>query len=152
MTMFSVTTNRPVHGVSGIREPNPRCFDLGALFGRVERLEARRNAGRAGAVTSAPTHWDAELIEDGAEFEAAWTREIDAMIALRRFNSAPAEDAARSARGETARLAAKIELSRAMTLEGLKVKARAILWRRNGEPLEKVAAKDSACSAARRPS
>ncbi|HYA73548.1 MAG TPA: hypothetical protein VEF36_10380, partial [Roseiarcus sp.] len=43
------------------------------------------------------------------------------------------------------RVAARIEAARAITLDGLKVKARAILWRRNGEPLGTIGPSQRTC-------
>jgi hypothetical protein len=134
--MFSKTTHSRVRALSEMPEPSPCFFELGALFGRVERFEARRNRRPAGAVTSSAARLDVQLLDDGALFEAAWAEEVAALIALKRINTSQAECAARCARAATERLAARIEASRASTLDGLKVKARAILWRRNGEPLE----------------
>ena len=89
-------------------------------------------------MTSPPQRLDAELLEAGEAFEAAWIREVATLIAAKKLKTPEAEAAARSARASTARLAARIEGIGAMTLDGLKVKARAILWRRNGEPLGTV--------------
>jgi len=89
-------------------------------------------------VASLARRRDAELLAHGGAFEAAWARELAALIEMKRAKTPEAEAVARSARAATARLAAKIEATAATTLDGLKVKARAILWRRNGEPLEIV--------------
>lgn len=121
-----------------IREP--RYFDLGALFGRVEQFEARRRRGGPGALIAPPRPLDAALLEQGDAFERAWAEELTALIALKRRDTRETRFAARRARAATARLAARIETTRAVSLAGLKVKARAILWRRNGEPLGMIGA------------
>ena len=58
---------------------------------------------------------------------------------MKRLNTPEADAMARSARAATARVAGRIEAARAITLDGPQVKARAILWRRNGEPLWTIA-------------
>lgn len=113
--------------------PSPRIFELSALFGRAERLEARRNR-RWTAPVATPQRLDHELLEDGGAFEAAWAKEIAALIALKRRAMPQAQAIADETRAETERLAARIEAARCRTFDGLKVKARAQLWRRNGEP------------------
>jgi hypothetical protein len=131
--MVSFTQNARARALSPMPEPSPRVFELSALFGRIERLEARRNR-RWTAATATPPRLDDELIEDGSAFEAAWEKEITALIALKRRATPQAEIAARETRAETERFATRIEAARCRTLDGLKVKARAQLWRRNGEP------------------
>ena len=152
MTSFSISTDSSCRGLSGLWDNNRRYFDLGALFGRVEIFEARRNGSRTGAVTSAPRRLDAKLLEAGEDFEAAWAYEIETLIAVKRLATPEADSVARSARAATARVAARIAASRAITLDGLKVKARAILWRRNGEPLGMVGAVDRSAKEASRAS
>ena len=110
-------------------------FELDALFRRLERFERGAAAERTSAVTSLARRRDAELLEHGGAFEAAWAHELAALIDMKRLRTPEAEALARSARAATALIAAKIETAAATTLDGLKVKARAILWRRNGEPL-----------------
>ncbi len=99
-------------------------------------------------MTSAPRRLDARLLKVGEDFEAAWAYEVASLIALKRLATPEADALARSARQATARIAAKIEAARALTLDGLKVKARAILWRRNGEPLGTIARSGQICDAA----
>ncbi len=139
MTKLSISTDSECRGSSELQARNHRYFDLDALFGRLERFEARRNCGRNGAVTSPPRRLDAKLLREGEDFEAAWAYEIATLIAMKRLNTPEADAMARSARAATARVAGRIEAARAITLDGLKVKARAILWRRNGEPLWTIA-------------
>jgi hypothetical protein len=139
MSISSVSTGSAAPALAERRGPTARVIDLGALFGRLERFEARRNAARGVAAAPATRGLDRELIADGEIFEAAWARELEALIALKRLNTAEARAAAKAARAATARLVARIEIARAITLDGLKVKSRAILWRRNGEPLATTA-------------
>jgi hypothetical protein len=119
----------------GLLAREPRYFDLGALFGRVERLEAYRRRRNPAALVASPRPLDAALLEKGAAFELAWAKEIAALIALKRRETAETRLVARRARAATERLAERIETMRAHGLAGLKVQARATLWRRNGEPL-----------------
>ena len=121
-----------------LRIREPRYFDLGTLFGRVERLEERRRRYAPSPVMTPPRALDAALLERGRAFERAWAKEIATLIALKRNDTPEARFAARRARAATARLAERIETARAASLDGLKVKARAILWRRNGEPLGRI--------------
>ena len=101
----------------------------------MERYVNRPHAARSGAVTLAPQHLDAKLLEEGEAFEAAWAHEMSTFITLRRLNSPEAEAAARAARAATAQLANSIEMTAATTLDGLNVQARAMLWRVCREPL-----------------
>jgi len=121
-----------------LRIREPRYFDLGTLFGRVERLEARRRRYAPSAVMAPPRALDAALLEQGRAFERAWAKEIATLIALKRNDTPEARFAARRARAATARRAERIEMAHAVSLDGLKVKARATLWRRNGEPLGRI--------------
>ena len=119
----------------GLLVREPRYFDLGALFGRVERLEAYRRRS-LGALVAPQRSLDAALLKEGAAFEKTWSKEVSALIALKRADTTETRIGARRARAATARLADKIEMMRAASLAGLKVKARVQLWRRNGEPLD----------------
>ncbi len=110
-------------------------FNQGAYFRRMEPFNARRNGARTGAVTSAPRHLDAGLLEEGEALEAAWGYEIATLIAKKRLGTPEADAVAQAARAACALVVGRIEKADAMTLDGLKVKARAILWTRNGEPL-----------------
>ncbi len=101
---------------------------------RMDRFGSRSEAARAGAVNAAPQALDAQLIEDGAALEAAWQGELRSMIAARR-GGAEDKAAARAVRAASEAIVRRIEAARALTLDGLKVKARAESWRRDGEPL-----------------
>lgn len=108
-------------------------FNQDAFSRRMDRFGARREGGRTGAITSSPQHLDARLLEDGEALEAAWQWELRA-IASRRLKTPEAEAAASVAQTACATIVRRIETSRALTLDGLKVQARAALWRRDGEP------------------
>jgi len=116
---------------------SPGCEETNhpAFVRRVERYVNRPHAARSGAVTLAPQHLDAKLLEEGEAFEAAWAHEMSTFITLRRLNSPEAEAAARAARAATAILANRIETTAAATLDGLNVQARTMLWRVCREPL-----------------
>ncbi len=105
-----------------------------ALSRRMDRFGARRDGGRTGAMTSPPQHMDARLLEDGEALEAAWQFELRTLIAARRLKTPEAGTAARAAQASCATIVRRIETARALTLDGLKVQARAALWRRDGEP------------------
>src|SRR5271154_1099113 len=135
MSICSVPAASAVSASCECRAAGARVIDLGALFGRLERFEARRNAARGAATAPTTRGLDRELIADGEIFEAAWARELEALIALKRLNTAEARAKAKSARAATMRLVARIEIARAITLDGLRIKSPAMLWRRNGEPL-----------------
>ena len=136
--MFSATQNVRARALSSMPAPSPRVFELGVLFGRIERLEARRRRRSPSLFAAPPARLDVELLADGAAFEAAWAEEVDALIALKRLNTPHNEMAVSVARAAMERLAACIEAARPSTLDGLKVKARAQLWRRNGELTQAV--------------
>jgi hypothetical protein len=110
-------------------------FNQYALSRRVDQLSMRNSGGRSGAVTSVPQHLDARLVEDGQALEAAWQVEIKMLIADKRLKTEESRSAVRTARAGSERIVRRIETARAMTMEGLKVQARAVLWRRDGEPL-----------------
>jgi hypothetical protein len=110
-------------------------FNQYTLSRRVDQLSIRHSGGRTGPITSVPQHLDAKLIEDGQALEAAWQVEIKMLIAHKRQKTEESMSDARTARAATERVVRRIETARAMTMEGLKVQARAVLWRRDGEPL-----------------
>lgn len=110
-------------------------FNHQALSQRMVRLTLRNNGSRTAALDSSPQHLDARLLEDGHALEAAWGRELNAMIAWKRSPTDESQAAVKAARTASAQIVARIETARALTLDGLKVQARAVLWRRDGEPL-----------------
>ncbi len=151
MTKFSISRDSDRRARSKLPAYDGRYFELDALFRRLERFEARRNGERTSAVTSLARRRDAELLEQGGAFEAAWAHELATLIEMKRLKTPEAEALARSARAATALIAARIETTCATTLDGLKVKARAILWRRNGEPLGTIAPGERTSDDARKP-
>jgi hypothetical protein len=107
----------------------------------MDRFGPRRDGARSAPLDSSPQPLDAHLLADGEALEAAWQAELRAMIAARR-GGAQAVAAARAVRAECAAIVARIEATRALTLDGLKVKARAESWRRDGAPLTQAVAED----------
>jgi len=107
-----------------------------ALQRRMDRIGARREIARGLPLEGPPLPLDFHLLADGEALEAAWQTEIRMMIAARR-GGAEAQAAAAAARADCEAIVARIERVRALTLGGLKVKARAESWRRDGAPLAK---------------
>ncbi len=143
MSKFSIAIDyeRPASKFTAYdRQP----FNQRPCLRRMEQCDARRNAARTGALASPPRHLDAKLLEDGEALEAAWQYEIATLIAMKRLKTPEADEAAKAARAACALVVGRIERANAMTLDGLKVKARAILWTRNGEPLGLEAAEEEA--------
>ncbi len=108
---------------------------------RMDQFGPRRDAARSAPLESPPQPLDANLIADGEALEAAWQVELRAMIAARR-GGAEALTAAQAARGDSEAIVTRIETTRALTLDGHKVKARAESWRRDGAPLALETADD----------
>ena len=126
--LAAATSSRPLHSHELLQR-------------RMDRFGPRRDAARSAPLESPPQPLDAHLLADGEALEAAWQAELRALIAARR-GGAEALAAARTARGESEAIVGRIEAARALTLDGLKVKARAESWRRDGEPLASTAADD----------
>jgi len=105
----------------------------------MDRFGPRRDTARSAPLESPPQPLDANLLADGDALEAAWQMELRAMIAARR-GGAEAVATARAARGASETIVMRIEATRALTLDGHKVKARAESWRRDGAPLKQAAA------------
>ena len=96
-----------------------RCLGIAALA-----VGATAGVVQAGAALNP----DEELIRLGAEFEAAWAAE--------RATKHPFyEEVFEAAYGRSASIAHRIMVIPAKTLDGLRVKARAVLWCRSGEPI-----------------
>ena len=89
---------------------------------------------RDGMMNVAPRHLDFRLLRERAALEKAWLVEVTALIRQKRVGTAEAEAAAETARAATAVVVRRIDALKASTLDGLRVKARADLWRRRGEP------------------
>jgi hypothetical protein len=107
----------------------------------MDRFGPRRDIARSAPLESPPQPLDARLLADGDALEAAWQVELRAMIAVRR-GGAQAVATAQAARSSSEAIVMRIEATRALTLDGHKVKARADSWRRDGVPLKQVAAED----------
>ncbi len=135
MSVFSITMDYERRSSSNLAARARQEINKGAHSRRMEQFDARRNGARTGAVTSPPQHLDARLLEDGEALEAAWAYEIATLIAKKRLRTPEAEAVANEARAAAALVVRRIEAAKALTLDGLKVKTRAILWTRNGEPL-----------------
>ncbi len=148
MSEFSIAMDCERHASSKFMVRNRQEINNVAYLRRMERLDARRNGARIGAVTSPPRHLDASLLEDGEALENAWAYEIATLIVKKRLRTPEAEAIADAARAACALVVARIENANAKTLEGMKVKARATLWTRNGEPLGREGAEDQAYEAA----
>lgn len=135
MSVFSVAMDYERRPSSRIIVNSSRQLNRGAHFRRWEQFDTKRSGARTGAVASPPQHLDARLLEDGEALEIAWGYEITTLIAKRRLKTPEADALANEARAAAALVVGRIEAANALTLDGLKVKARALLWTRNGEPL-----------------
>jgi hypothetical protein len=113
--------------------PNLRKAAPSKFLSRMERLDVKRDY-RTAPIKSPPQHLDAALLKERQALEDAWGVEIEKLILMKRTRSAEAVVIATAARAATALVVRRIEMARAMTLDGLKVKARAASWRRHGEP------------------
>ena len=87
MTKLSISRDSERYAWSKSRAYNGQYFELDALFRRLERFEARRRGGRNGAVTSSTRRTDAELLEQGKTFEAAWAHEVTTLIEMKRLRT-----------------------------------------------------------------
>jgi hypothetical protein len=136
--MTNLTVSADFRAKQSVKLPpssHPR-INQDAFLRRMERLNTKRQpAARSGAIKSAPQHLDAKLMKAGAALETAWSYEIAALMVMKRLNTPEAASIAEAARAASAVVAKRIEMTSAMTLDGLQVKARAGLWRRHGEPL-----------------
>jgi len=65
MSEFAIVMDYERRPSSKVTARDRQPFNQGAYFGRMERFKARRNSARDGAVTSAPQHLDARLLEEG---------------------------------------------------------------------------------------
>jgi hypothetical protein len=123
------------------RPASPSPFIVGGdlnpngLLSRMERLNARREKREAAAKSKVQLS-DATLLLEADAMENAWRFEVAALIVAKRLKTPEADDVAKRARAVTASVVRRIEQAKATTVAGLQVKARAVLWRRNGEPLE----------------
>jgi transposase InsO family protein len=102
--------------------------------GGVHMQAARKPpAGKSPSITDLYKAFEkAELLQLGKELSAAWTAERQTETLLRR--DAPAAEFERAYR-RTSRIVRKIEKTPAHTLEGLRVKARAVSWCHSGDKI-----------------
>jgi hypothetical protein len=110
-------------------------FNHDAFLRRRERLNARRENATTVISRPAPHYTEAMLLQDGEALETAWRYEVAALMVMRRLKTAEALAIAAAARSATKTVVQRIEAAKTDTRGGLDVKARAILWRRDGEPL-----------------
>jgi hypothetical protein len=131
---------------SSLRFPFPGGEHLNqdAFLKRMERLDARRQKARTTVLPPALQCPDAALLKDGEALESAWRFEVAALMVTRRLNTPDAEAVVQRARAATEAVVERIEATKAVSPAGLEVKARAILWRRDGEPLEEESGVDAA--------
>ena len=122
--------------------PGGEHINQDAFLKRMERRDARREKAKADAIRPAPQYPDAALLEAGEALENAWRFEVAALMVTRRLNNPEVAAVAQKARAATEAVVTRIEATKALTLAGLAVKARASLWRRDGEPLEEESRAD----------
>ena len=101
------------------------------FLNRMARLDAERDDR---PIESASGQGDADLSNERQALDKAWAVEVQTLIFSRRTRTAAALETAKAAREATARIVRRIEATPAETADGFKAKARAALWRRNGEP------------------
>ena len=116
--------------------PGGEHLNQEAFLKRMARLDARREKAKEVVPAPAPRVSDAELLREGEALENAWRFEVAALMVMRRLNTPEVAAVAERARAVTQAVVERIEAARALTPAGLEVKARAVLWRRDGEPLE----------------
>jgi hypothetical protein len=136
--MTKVSISAEFRSQSSLQFPFPdgQHFNHDAFLRRMERLNARRENSRTGAAKLGPQYSEGKLLREGKALETAWHFEVASLMVMKRLNTAEADAIAKAARAATAAIVRRIERARAMTPDGLKVKLRAILWRRDGEPFE----------------
>jgi hypothetical protein len=136
--MSKVSISAEFRSRSSLRFPFPGGEHLNqdAFLKRMERLDARRQKATDRVSPPALQCPDAELLRQGEALESAWRFEVAALMVTRRLNTLEAAAVVERARAVTEAIVERIEATKAATLEGLEVKSRAILWRRDGEPLE----------------
>ena len=102
-------------------------------------LLAASAAGEARAEELAnipPANPDAELLRLGEMLEEAWQQEVEAYaLATDKDDETPEAIRADALNDVTAMIVYQIEGMRALTLEGLQVKLRAVIWCHSGDPI-----------------
>jgi len=107
------------------------------------RLDAKQRESRAIDANATSEHLDLELLKARDALDNSWAIEIEKMVAMKRTGTSQACADYEAARNVTKRIVLRIEMLHAATTEGFKVKTRAALWRRNGEPLSVKKARGS---------
>jgi hypothetical protein len=106
-----------------------------AFLRRMERMNTKHQRPPSDAIKSARPHLDAKLLEARVALDSAWSYEVAALMVMKRLNTPEAAAIAQAARAASTFVAERIMRTPARTLDGLRVKARADLWRRHGEPV-----------------
>jgi hypothetical protein len=114
--------------------PNLRSAGRRAFLARMARLDARQRESLAIDANVALAHLDVELLQALEALDNAWAVEVEKMILMKRTATLEASRDFETAKSVTRRIVLRIEMLHASTAQGLKVKAKAALWRRNGEP------------------
>jgi hypothetical protein len=136
MTKLSISPDfqrRPASPSPFIAETN---LNPNAFVRRMERLRRSRADSNEGVAKATVQFVDAKLLLEAEVLETAWRFEVAALMISKRLKTVEAAAVAKKARAATASVVRRIEKANASTFAGLQVKARAVLWRRNGEPLE----------------
>jgi len=94
---------------------------------RVDRLSILRGDNRS-SIKSAPQHLDASLLAERRALDDAWARELSALIAMKRTPTPEAIAVAEAARTATGRIVTRIEMTKAMTFDGLKERDHLVIW------------------------
>jgi hypothetical protein len=102
--MTNITVAADFQGRPSLQLPpsNHQRVNPDAFLRRMERLNARRNDSRTGAVNSAPQHPDAGLLKERDALNVAWAYEVNALILTKRFETPESDALARTARAATA--------------------------------------------------
>jgi hypothetical protein len=106
-----------------------------AFLVRMTRLDAKQRESRATDASATLAHLDLELLKAREALDNAWAVEVEKMILMKRTGTSQASADFEAAKTATKQIALRIEMLHASTPDGFKVKARAALWRSNGEPL-----------------
>jgi hypothetical protein len=131
MTKSNIWTNFQGCAVTKLPSTDRRQINLDIFIRGNDRSGGRQ---RDSMLNVAPRHMDFRLLKERAALDKAWLVEVTALIRHRRLGTPEAEAAAEAARAATSVVVQRIDALKASTLDGLRVKARADLWRRRGEP------------------
>jgi hypothetical protein len=144
MDKFSVSADFRTPSSSRLLPLGRRYVNPDAFLDRMDRLNVRRRDGRLGAINSAPQHADAALLFECEALDSAWRYEVATLLVQKRLNTPEADAIAEAARAASAQIARRIDAAKAITLDGLQAKARALLWSRHGEPMDDEGFEDGA--------